>query len=517
MPTRRDALLMGSALAAFTLAPGASVMRAFAQNSVPVRRSLATMKPDDPDLSAFREAVGILKGRSSGPVTWQTLYKIHGDGQVFNHCPHGNWYFLPWHRAFVVTYERVVRDVTGKADFAVPYWDWSADRNFPAVFAEETYNGQPNPLFDEGRTLANISQPLPDEWVGPQVMDQIANEPAYDLFGSFMLPGQDSLDLNWVSPHPWKSSTQGLLERTPHNQIHNWIGGDMPTAQSPRDAIFQMHHGNIDRIWAEWNHTGHENPSAYARDPNGQPIYPAAYWADMVFTDNFFYPDGTPWSPKVTDLEDTEALGYRYDFPEVPQALLMALGSRGDAVRERTLAALADRATGAAAGTTVTPVEGTARLSEPLSITVPVARATISAIAAAPRGSSRLMMLAAPPPRPRVLAIIRDIAYTNQESTSFNVFLDRQGLDPSVSTDDAHYVGSVSFFGPSGHGDHGGMAGPGVVLDLTDAIARIYGPRADLPDDLTLQVQPVPLGPADGLGDVGTFTPASVEIITVPA
>ena len=38
-------------------------------------------------------------------------------------CPHGNWYFLPWHRAYLMSFENELRRVLNNPDFALPYWD----------------------------------------------------------------------------------------------------------------------------------------------------------------------------------------------------------------------------------------------------------------------------------------------------------------------------------------------------------------------------------------------------------
>jgi tyrosinase len=37
-----------------------------------------------------------------------------------------------------------------------------------------------------------------------------------------------------------------------HNQVHQWISGDMDTMTSPNDPVFFLHHSNVDRIWTAW-------------------------------------------------------------------------------------------------------------------------------------------------------------------------------------------------------------------------------------------------------------------------
>src|SRR5262249_3890259 len=48
-------------------------------------------------------------------------------------CPHGNWWFLPWHRAYLVWFERICRQLSGDQNFALPYWDWTKNPQVPAA------------------------------------------------------------------------------------------------------------------------------------------------------------------------------------------------------------------------------------------------------------------------------------------------------------------------------------------------------------------------------------------------
>ena len=40
-----------------------------------------------------------------------------------------------------------------------------------------------------------------------------------------------------------------------HNRIHVFVGGTMVSAESPHDPIFWLHHGFIDKFWADWQAT----------------------------------------------------------------------------------------------------------------------------------------------------------------------------------------------------------------------------------------------------------------------
>jgi tyrosinase len=46
-------------------------------------------------------------------------------------CPHGNWWFLPWHRGYLGWFEQICRELSGDPRFTLPYWDWTAEPRVP--------------------------------------------------------------------------------------------------------------------------------------------------------------------------------------------------------------------------------------------------------------------------------------------------------------------------------------------------------------------------------------------------
>jgi tyrosinase len=52
-------------------------------------------------------------------------------------CPHGNWWFLPWHRGYLGWFEQICRELSGDPDFALVYWDWTAEPRIPAEMFED--------------------------------------------------------------------------------------------------------------------------------------------------------------------------------------------------------------------------------------------------------------------------------------------------------------------------------------------------------------------------------------------
>nr|WP_245425682.1 tyrosinase family protein [Rhizobium sp. H4] len=500
--TRRHVIVQGGVIAAGLLASGLPGTKAFAQiPSIPWRRSLQGLAWNDPIIETYRDAVRLLNALpASDKFNWVNLSKIHGSGDVVKYCPHGNWYFLPWHRAYTAMYERIVRHVTKNNDFAMPFWDWTDNPYLPEVFTmQKTPDGKDNPLYVSSRTWP-ITQPMPDNIVGPQVLNTILTAKPYEVFGTTRPEGQNSLDPSWVTT---SSGTQGTLEYTPHNQVHNNIGGWMPEMSSPRDPIFFMHHCNIDRIWATWN----------LRNANSTD----RLWADMPFTDNFYDVDGNFWSPKVSDLYVPEELGYNYGFRTYFK--VAAASAKTLALNDKLTSVIAATATDAAiAGVTTTSTDNSKAATEnvPLSLPIKIPAGALQEIVRQPPlpsgmdtmdfGAAQEQAASAP----RVLAFLRDVEITSASTTSVRVFLGKNDLKADTPVTDPHYVGSFAVLGHDG--DH--HRKPSFVLDLTDAIQRVYGGRGQT-DGEAIDLQLIPVG--SGAGKPGAVEPAKLEIAIVSA
>src|SRR4029077_11740171 len=217
------------------------------------------------------------------------------------------------------------------------------------------------------------------------VLQQILNSDDYEEFGTSRPKGQNNTNPSWVLK---RTGMQGVLEGTAHNNVHTNIGGWMPSASSPRDPIFFMHHCNIDRIWAVWNSLpGNENS-------------PDPLWRNMTFTNNFLNTDGSSWSPKVTDLFDPMSLGYTYGL-STPVA---AVGSTPSLVAMRnTLATVwaapaPANAQGVKSFTATPPGNAVGTAAAPLAVAVNVDPALLASVArrtAVPSGTELMNFAAA--------------------------------------------------------------------------------------------------------------------------
>src|SRR5690348_15895446 len=60
----------------------------------PMRKDINSLAANDPIIEAYKSAVAQMKSLPpSDPRNWSNHADIHR-----NHCPLGNWLFLPWHR-----------------------------------------------------------------------------------------------------------------------------------------------------------------------------------------------------------------------------------------------------------------------------------------------------------------------------------------------------------------------------------------------------------------------------------
>lgn len=501
--SRRQALAGASAVAAATAAAPALSQ---AQSGPAWRRNVSGMSWDDPDLIAYRNAVGILRSPEAlNDLNWGAIASIHagvrGESRIIG-CPHGNWFFLPWHRAYVLMMERIVRQLSGYAGFAMPYWDWNTNPRVPDAFLEPGTANAPNPLnLTEPDRYMTGTMSLPPRIVGNARIETVLNNPSFRAFASGVPVGdtgeQDSLDLpTWLEVR----GTDGALETNPHNPVHVMVGsgidengvaiqrpdggGVMVTGFSPLDPLFWMHHCNIDRLWAIWNRNGNQN-TADVR------------WRGMNFAGMFMRPDGSFDDDPSSDLNDINRmesvldLGYTYrvgpDLPRLPQPddeFLLASADTG-AFTRRAGGASARSARSAMPQqkqrTTVSSPRNTAAVSigQPLEIPVTVAAERIaaalkpvtpppSAVGAPPplpgggartgaspgaftrRSSSSPVPPAQPPTTgPRVSATIANLQAPGPKAnaTEYRVFVNKAGLNADTPTTDPSYVTSFMFFG----------------------------------------------------------------------
>lgn len=466
----RRSLLQGGA--AVALATATSGTEALAQ-AVVQRRSVNTMALNDPILVSYRTAVQAMKNLpSSDPRNWIKQADIHK-----NFCPHRNWYFLPWHRAYLVAFERLCRQLSGNPNFALPYWDWTANGQLPAAFATPTYNGQPNPLYNATRSSQTVT--IPAAYVGASRMSSIYAETSFEVFGSSRPPGQNSTAPNWQRA----GGLEGPLEQYPHDYTHGYIGGDMgQVALSPRDPIFWLHHCNIDRVWDRWNNLGRANTSDNL-------------WRTYPFNGQFVNPSGTsgttPYNTTVAGVLNIVSLGYRYTNPFL-------------IVSSPVLAKLINLQKPQL--TIKVPIDAAAKMNAVTTaraqMTAPQTLAINNFAAAANRMLPNIAAATAARPATapgRVLAILRDVEAPQDGNADVRVFVNLPDANANTSIGDRHFAGSFTFF-PGEHDGHDNKRG--FTIDITQVVNNLNLAGVDLAREISLQFVPVPIPGIKAAADV---------------
>ncbi|MGN6512097.1 MAG: tyrosinase family protein [Lysobacteraceae bacterium] len=338
--------------------------------------------------------------------------------------------FLPWHRMFVYYFERIVRRVSGRADFTLPYWDYTSDDPAKRGVVPLEFRSPDDPVFGplyrpDRTDLANSGQPIQTGSPGdPMRIGGPMGKAYYEQVGT---------DAGFC-----RAINSGI-----HGAIHVLVGnrdgmGTVP--YSGNDPLFWVHHANIDRMWASWNLNGAANPVD-------------AEWANQTFV--FGDAGGRVVAP-MRDFFDCAALGYGYDaYIPSPRAattrtastlaLRAKKGKPERVARARDAALLGARAV----KVPLLPVQATGG-SDPV-------------LGLDPNGARRTWL------------VLRDLHTWAQPEVLYHVYLTAPSGD---RIDPDSYVGFIHFFDAEFH-DHGhGAMGTALAqnyysFDVTDLLARL--------------------------------------------
>ena len=411
---------------------------ALAQSLPRIRYDIAT--PEGADmLATYANAMRLMLARpESDPLSWlwqwythfvsgattkaNELSRIFGTtvtpqstlaNEMWNTCQshagQNTNHFLPWHRMFVYFFEDIVREVSGRPDFALPYWDYTSSDPLKRGIVPIQFRSPNDPVFGvlyraDRLALAN----------GGQRIDK--NQPT------------DQMDITSTMACPNYSvvgEVQGVcraLDSGIHGRIHVLVGNTKNMGAVPyaaRDPLFWVHHSTIDRLWASWNANGGVNPAT-------------ATWATKVFT--FADRTGTRVTGKLKDFFDTAPLGYAYDSllppPPAPEGTTAKAGLR-------TVVSSVVERVAASTGMAELGVANTAVTVRAL----PTAKATGSVLGLASGTSPK-----------RSYLVLKNLHTWKQPEVLYHVYLTPVrggGLNKQS------YVGAINFFDAEFH-DHGG-------------------------------------------------------------
>jgi len=326
-PSRRHLIKQGGLVLCASMLPlGFSSAQPTARPARYRRYNVSDSKMGARMLESYARAVrAMLALPPEDPRNWYRQALVHTMD-----CPHGNWWFLPWHRGYLGWFEQVCRELSRDPQFALPYWDWTAEPQIPAGMFDGVLD--PNhsaylPTAQEFENRLRTAIANAGYWTSPggtfdprsqygqllarrirfdaDLLFDVVSDPSgrmfYDQPGArglrrehpaFNAATVDAVSSDTIhaalaapdfatfaSPKSGNHSAMagfGILEAKPHNTVHRCVGshdcnfvqaeGFMTDMLSPVDPIFFLHHANIDRLWDVWTRK---------QMLLGQPILPA--------------------------------------------------------------------------------------------------------------------------------------------------------------------------------------------------------------------------------------------------
>jgi len=432
----------------------------------------------------------------------------------WSECQHGSWYFLPWHRGYLLAFEAVVRDAVvklgGPADWALPYWNYFKpnQNQLPAAFASPDWpDGGKNPLYVPQRygpnNDGNVS--VPTNVIN---LDALADS---DFTGSADggSPGFGGVDTGFSH----SGQVHGGLETQPHDLVHALVGGSdvetgLPGVMSDPDTagldpIFWLHHANIDRLWEVWR----ENPTTHVDplDPNW--VNGPAAVGDHAFM--LPMPGGVSWTYTPGQMGSLAELGYTYDDlsapPGTPQlvARLQRLGVNLAVAKKVARSTTMGRPK---------PAELLGANNQTLSLSGTEARSSVTLDASVQRKvvTSFDAATAATPSAPDRIFLNLENVRGLSDATAFNVYINvPEGEDPAKHPD--RLAGSVALFGVRkatlADAKHAGN-GLTFVLEITHVIDALHLAGALNVSQLHVRLvpfKPVPQAAQISIGRISVF------------
>jgi tyrosinase len=420
--SRRD-FLKGVGLTSLALATGACEACWKKIKDRPTRRNIANLAANDPIIQTYKDAVSAMKALpASDGRNWTRQAQIHND-----HCVHGNWWFLPWHRAYLFNFEAICRKLTGNNDFALPYWNWTTSPSIPAPFW-----GAGNPLLNPTR-FATQASVVNNSVCGVSNINTILGQTNFLLFASAQAAAQN------------QNVGYGVLEGGPHNYVHGFVGGDMGSYMSPLDPVFWCHHNMIECLWVDWN-LNKSNPNT--NDSN---------WVNFTFND-FVDADGNPAPIQVLTTLLMPILSYQFE-PCAPGAVMT---TKDKATLEKFVREGAPQR-----------LEFTKRFELRQSLDLTPGRGAMARIRVEPATFRDVIDESV---AQKLVMTLAEVQPPLKQDVFVRVFINKPDASSTTPTEDPHYAGSFAFFCCATA--HEGMPAPPLpqlryLVDTTETVRRL--------------------------------------------
>ena len=169
--------------------------------------------------------------------------------------------FLSWHRWYLLQYENLLR--RANCNVTLSYWDWSlASGNAFRTRSQDLWYSGDSGYGGNGEGSDDCVQ------TGPFRMSAWNLVPSADatcLSRKFNGIPPDSIAIQKVLNFPANQfeEFEVALRVNLHDTVHCLIDGTMCSIDSAAAPEFFLHHGFIDKIWADWQKNSYAHHNAY--------------------------------------------------------------------------------------------------------------------------------------------------------------------------------------------------------------------------------------------------------------
>jgi tyrosinase len=430
--------------------------------------------------------------------------------KYWNQCQHGSWYFLPWHRGYLLAFEATIRAevvaLHGPADWALPYWNYfkEGQSDLPHAFGSPNWpdgHGD-NPLYVEQRWGpqgdGNVTVPV------DQINLDAMGDPDFTGAASGGSPGFGGIDTGFM--HGGRH--HGGVETQPHDYVHGLVGGPDPAdPNNPRrsglmaypdtaglDPIFWLHHANIDRLWEIWRH----NPATHLDPTNARWLAgPVLGTGEDAFS--LPMPGAIAWDYTPAQMVNLAALGYSYDDVSPPPGVATPAERLFDLAGEAAVALAAERIPAMDEPKNVELVGANA---ERIAIRGNLVQTSVQLEPGTRKKVSASLLSAVETATPDRVFLNLENVQGQSDATAFSVYVDIPHGDKPVDHPE-RLAGSIALFGVSKASDpneeHAGQ-GLNYVLEISRIVDALH--LEDKLDADNLQVSIVPLRPVPDEAEV---------------
>ncbi|KAM6985171.1 tyrosinase [Aplochiton taeniatus] len=224
---------------------------------------------------------------------------LGGPANVWADVDFAHWApaFLPWHRLYLLHWERAIRRVTGDQGFTMPYWDWR-DAQGCDVCTDQLMGGQsprdptlisPASIFSSWKVICSQAQDYNSRGVlcnateegplrrnpGNHNRNVVARLPtSEEVEFTLSLPDYDTGAMDRTANMSFRNTLEGFGDPQTgqgsssrmgmHASLHVFMNGSMSSVQgSANDPIFLLHHAFVDSIYEQWLRRHRPSPSQY--------------------------------------------------------------------------------------------------------------------------------------------------------------------------------------------------------------------------------------------------------------